>query len=197
MMTPGKHKVIDNFLDKEYFDRLVKTFTYEGHENLNSIMPWYFTHKINKTHDYRNTNLFYLVHIIYSENEPRSEFYGDLVPLLSKLGYFTNTYRSTPHLFAGESEREKNVPSGLIRIKANLYPNTETLQEHPMHTDYGFPHNAAILYLNTCNGYTKLEDGTKIDSVANRLLLFDASEKHCSTTTTNDIARFNININFY
>ena len=65
-----------------------------------------------------------------------------------------------------------------------------------MHIDYRFKHSAAILSLNTCDGYTKLMDGTKIDSVANRMLLFDASEKHCSTTTTNVQARMNININY-
>ena len=84
----------------------------------------------------------------------------------------------------------------LIRIKANFYPNTERLQEHPMHVDMEFSHSGAILSLNTCDGYTKLKDGTKIDSVANRVLLFDASEEHCSTTTTNVSARINININY-
>ena len=65
-----------------------------------------------------------------------------------------------------------------------------------MHKDYSFSHSGAILSLNTCDGYTKLKDGTKIDSVANRVLLFDASEEHCSTTTTNVSARINININY-
>ena len=54
----------------------------------------------------------------------------------------------------------------------------------------------ALLSLNTCDGYTKLKDGTKIDSVANRVLLFDPCEEHCSTTTTNVKARFNINVNY-
>ena len=84
----------------------------------------------------------------------------------------------------------------LIRIKANLYPNTERLHEHPMHSDFPFPHSGALLSLNTCDGYTKLKDGTKIDSVANRILLFDPNEEHCSTTTTNVSARINININY-
>ena len=66
-----------------------------------------------------------------------------------------------------------------------------------MHIDYPFPHKGAILSLNTCNGYTKLEDGTKVDSVANRILLFDASTPHCSTTTSDTTARFNININYF
>ena len=75
--------------------------------------------------------------------------------------------------------------------------DTKILHEHhPMHSDYKFTHSGAILSLNTCDGYTKLKDGTKIDSVANRILFFDAGEKHCSTTTTNTFARFNININY-
>ena len=85
----------------------------------------------------------------------------------------------------------------LIRIKANLFPNSEKIYEHEMHVDYSWTHKAAILYINTCNGYTKLANGTKIDSVANRVLLFDASKPHCSTTTSDTTARFNINFNYF
>ena len=92
---------------------------------------------------------------------------------------------------------EKLNIKSLIRVKANLYPYSgETLHEHGMHTDYEFPHYAALLSLNTCDGYTKLEDGSKIESIANRMVIFDASQKHCSTTTTSDFARINININY-
>ena len=61
---------------------------------------------------------------------------------------------------------------------------------------FDFSHSAALFSLNTCDGYTKLKDGTKINSVANRVLLFDAGEEHCSTTTTDDFTRVNININY-
>ena len=111
--------------------------------------------------------------MLYKDNIQTSSHYDTLIPLLEKLG-----------------------EGPLLRIKSNLYPNTEILHEHPMHTDYSFSHSAAILSLNTCDGYTKLEDGRKINSVANRILLFDASEEHCSTTTTNVFARVNININY-
>ena len=83
-----------------------------------------------------------------------------------------------------------------IYIIFNLYPNTEKVYEHEMHQDFDFSHKTAIFSINTCDGYTKLEDGTKIDSVANRILLFDASKEHCSTTTTNVSTRINININY-
>ena len=85
----------------------------------------------------------------------------------------------------------------MLRVKANLYPNTETLHEHPMHWDYSYSHSAAILSLNTCDGYTKIKEmDTKYPSVANTLLEFDTSKDHCSTTTTNAVGRFNININY-
>ena len=53
-----------------------------------------------------------------------------------------------------------------------------------------------MFYFNTCDGYTKLNDGTKVESVANRALFFDPSIPHQSTNCTNAKARFNININY-
>ena len=158
-----KYKVIDNFLDKEYFDRLVTFFIGDG-------IPWYFTETVA---DHVENNLFYMTHLFYIANLPKSEYYNIIVPLLEKLD-----------------------TKCLIRVKANFYPNTERLHEHPKHVDYPYSHSGAILSLNTCDGYTKLKDGTKIDSIANRVLLFDSSEEHGSTTTTNVNARINLNINY-
>ena len=166
-----KYEVIDNFLDEEYFDSLVTLFT-DKDKRGNDVMPWFFQSSISHDNVVED-KLFYMTHLVYLNNIPKSSHYDRLIPLLKKLG-----------------ERS------LIRIKANLYPNTHILHEHPMHVDENFSHSAAILSLNTCDGYTKLKDGTTIDSIANRVLLFDASEEHCSTTTTNDYARFNININY-
>ena len=83
------------------------------------------------------------------------------------------------------------------RIKCNLFPNTKVLQEHAYHVDHKIKHVAAILVLNTCDGYTKFKDGTKVDSIANRLYFFEGGIDHASTTTTNVPARFNINFNFH
>jgi len=172
-----KHKVIDNFLDEEYFDSLVTLFT-DKEKKGNAIMPWFFGSSIAYPglveFDLQiEDKLFYMVHLFYNNNAPNSEHYESLFPLLEKL-----------------------KTKCMIRIKANLFPNTEILHEHPMHIDYPYSHSGAILSLNTCDGYTKLEDGTKINSVANRILLFDAGKRHCSTTTTNISARINININY-
>jgi len=164
-----KYEVIDNFLDENYFYELAAIFNND--EKAIKTVPWFFQRTV--TNNASEANIFYMTHMLYNSNAPTSELYDTLFPLLQKLDAWC-----------------------LMRIKANLYPNTHILHEHPMHDDYDFSHSAAILSLNTCDGYTKLNDGTKIDSIANRVLLFDASEKHCSTTTTNVPARINININY-
>ena len=165
-----KYEVIDNFLDEEYFDSLVTLIT-DKTKSGNNIMPWFLQSSI--VNDKVEDKIFLLYHMFYDTHMPTSPLYNKLIPLLEKLKM-----------------------KSLIRIKANFYPNTKILHEHPMHADYEFPHSGALLSLNTCDGYTKLKDGTKIDSIANRILLIDSSEEHCSTTTTNDFARFNININY-
>ena len=60
-----------------------------------------------------------------------------------------------------------------------------------------YKHKGAILYINDNNGKTILEDGTEIESKANRLLLFDASKPHNSTSCTDAKSRINININYF
>jgi len=177
-----KYEVIDNFLDEEYFNSLVDLFTqtvpgFRGY----GLMPWYFFSNVLRPEDVEKheklvtqNKIFYEFNsVLYDQRSPTSPYYENMIPLLDKLD-----------------------ARCLIRIKANLYPNTEILQEHALHVDYHFPHSGALLSLNTCDGYTKFEDGTKIDSVANRVLLFDPSIEHCSTSTTNVPARFNIIINY-
>ena len=172
--------MIENFLDEEYFDSLV-TFVTKAEATEHGFMPWFFQPNITfpkndkkwKSREESGNNSFYMNHTFYTKNQPTSNLFDNLVPLLDKIG-----------------------TKCLLRVKANLYPNTEILHENPMHKDYNFSHSGALFSLNTCDGYTKLKDGTKIDSIANRILLFDPSEEHCSATTTNVPARFNININY-
>ena len=85
----------------------------------------------------------------------------------------------------------------LVRVKINLYPNTEKVYEHDPHFDYNWEHKACIFSINTCDGYTKLHDGTKIPSIENQALFFDGSTEHTSSTTSDDVVRMNININYF
>ena len=63
--------------------------------------------------------------------------------------------------------------------------------------NFDFRGKTAIFYLNTNNGYTLFEDGTKIESVANRLLTFDANLPHTGTSCTDKQFRCVLNINYF
>jgi hypothetical protein len=170
-------KVIDNFLDEEYFNDLVYLFTKPqatGHLDV----PWFYSHSISYDGEYESSpTSFYMVHHIYKDYKIFSTYHENMLPLLGKM----------------EKELELRA---LLRIKANLFPSTSEVIENGMHEDYYFSHFGAVLSLNTCDGYTGFPDGTKVESVANRIVVFDSSKKHCSTSTTNVPARFNININY-
>ena len=53
-----------------------------------------------------------------------------------------------------------------------------------------------ILYINTCNGYTKFENGKKVKSVENTYVEFDSTLKHTGTTCTDTDRRLVLNINY-
>ena len=55
----------------------------------------------------------------------------------------------------------------------------------------------SILYVNTNNGYTKFEDGTIVESVANRLVSFPSNMKHTGTSCTDEKTRVVINFNYF
>ena len=86
-------------------------------------------------------------------------------------------------------------PIELIRFKMNVFPSTSQVYEHAEHTDFDYPHSGALLCLNTCNGYTKIGE-EKIPSVANRMIFFDTSAPHQSTTCSDQPVRANIVINY-
>ena len=169
-------KTIQDFLPKQSFNQLSQII-------FAPIFPWYLTTSVASPYlkSKGNSKLFYMSHLVYEKEKyvkvnPNDQTIIDL--LLEKL-----------------APEEGNLQ--LIRMKINFYPNTTELHEHDYHRDFEYSHMGAILSLNTCDGYTKIrETDTKYHSWANTLLSFNPSEDHCSTTTTNAIGRFNININY-
>ena len=134
-------------------------------------IPYFYNDSPNKL---RLGNGIYFSHMVF-ELTSRSSLFDDICK---------NLIEKIPDLFA------------LRRIKINLYPSTENLVVHNSHIDYKVSHKGLLLCLNTCDGYTMLEDGKKINSIENRALFFDPSKLHSSTNCTNKKARFNININY-
>ena len=86
----------------------------------------------------------------------------------------------------------------IVRIKCNLYPRTSEVQTHPWHTDANdiLGLRGCLLALNTNDGFTGFEDGTEVDSVENRAIFFDSTERHHSTSCSNASFRLNMNINY-
>lgn len=92
---------------------------------------------------------------------------------------------------------EKIGPVAVNRVKANLYPNTNEDVQHGLHQDLDVPHKGALFYVNTNNGFTVLEDGTKIESIENRVLFFDPSKLHCSASCTDKQSRVTLIMNYF
>jgi hypothetical protein len=118
--------------------------------------------------------------------------------------YFTNLlYFSTPlskwtPLIAGPLMQLSPNLRQLQRCKANLYPRDTTFFEHAPHHDNTWEDaKGALFMVNTCNGYTRLHDGTKVNSVANRMLFFRPHLNHSSTNTTNAHCRVTVNFNYF
>jgi hypothetical protein len=160
------HKIIDNALPQEEFEN-IKNFM------LNSRFPWNLTPVVtNEKENLPITASYYFTHEFWSgfHTEPQVQVFAPILNLLEC--------------------------RAMMRIKANLYPSTETIVHHMDHTDYEFPHRGAIFYLNTNNGLTVVNN-QEVESIENRLLLFDPTVPHHSTTCTNDKCRVNVNFNFF
>jgi hypothetical protein len=161
------HEIIDNFLPEEKFLKVKNSI-------LNSNFSWNLTPWVsNLEENLKVTSSYYFTHLFYSGLFvcPQCDIFVDILNQLEV--------------------------KSLIRIKANLYPSTDNIEYQSEHIDCDYPHRGAIFYLNTNDGLTILEDGTKVESVENRILLFDPSKPHNSTTCTNDKCRVNVNFNFF
>jgi hypothetical protein len=139
---------------------------------LGKTIPWYY-HSGVVTLDQDDPNLFYFVHILFHEHEIRSAQFALMKPLLDLL----------------------DVKS-LIKIKANLVTKTDKIIEQGYHSDQPYG-KTCVFYFNTNNGYTQFKDGMKVESVENRLLVFDATQLHTGSTCTDEKVRVVLNINFF
>ena len=136
-----------------------------------NMFPWYFNDfKVKPNNDLFD---YQFCHIFYKDNVVNSDFFPSLDPIVKKL-----------------------QPLSLIRIKANCNPISNKLVEFDKHPDQFFKCKAAIYYLNDNNGYTMIE-GKKVESKANRMVLFDADKEHYGTNSTNCNNRMVINFNYF
>lgn len=186
-------RVIDNFLDEEDYILMRKVFLNEWSEE-ELLAPDF------KTIAWRTSQIVYKSH--WNEDLDPTDNIQMVAPLS---GGINNEVVSL------EPFAKKINPLVFTRIKANITFRGLKINEHGLHCDIS-PKNPSVLaendqlshvpmatgvyYLNTCDGYTLFEDGTKVPSVGNRFIEFDRTLKHTGTNTTDTALRSVINFNY-
>ena len=133
--------------------------------------PWFY---MNYVADKSDSSDSYLIHTLYSSFKPNSEMFNAIGPILDLI-----------------------KPKALLRCRVISYIRRDVLIEHARHVDFDFPHNTCILYLNTNNGFTRLEDGEQVMSVANRALFSDGGAMHNSSNCTDAKRRLVLTFNYF
>ena len=139
--------------------------------------------------------------IMMSNYFPWCYFWGRNEPDEPSDFFFHNFYRKEEHQPSGYfnilgPSIQKLIGDGeLIRAKGVL--TTQTIEHH----NSGFHHDydnitTSTYYINTNNGWTEFEDGSKVESVGNRMLIFDSNLVHGGVSCTDEKTRILINFNY-
>lgn len=161
--------VIDNFLEEEEFKKIRKTF-------LSIRFPWFISEIIDDKSFKENKILnIQLCNLLFKNKKIRNDLAFDLVkPILKKINC-----------------------TELYRVKANMNFGDLDPVLSSFHVDTSSPGLTGIYYINTCNGYTLFEEGgIKVDSVENRMLIFDNKLRHTGVTCSDNKLRVVINFNW-
>tara|TARA_E500000318_G_scaffold79642_1_gene74675 strand:+ start:245 stop:853 length:609 start_codon:yes stop_codon:yes gene_type:complete len=163
--------VYDNFLNAEEYG-IIKQYLGPG-----GGFPWKLGARIN-SNDESNDDMYFATMIYYSYHD----------------GWQAGINRHPFHTITSKIHIES-----LFRIKSNLYFPSKTgkVEHHAPHRDSEFKHQGALFYLTTCDAPTTMADGTEIESIENRLLLFDPTSMHSSSSPTNAPFRVTINFNYF
>jgi len=169
-------KIEDDFLSEDEHRILVDRFT-------DSSFTWYLNSAVSRDEmmcDQKDN--YQLCHHFYTPNNnswPKiSEYIDYLTPFFEKMTFMS-----------------------LSRIKVNLNPRTSEIVRHGFHVDFDNiwcrDMKVSLFYLNTTDGYTEFEDGTRIEGIGNRLVTFPFNLKHTGTTCTDQPFRIVINLNYF
>ena len=136
---------------------------------LSNEFPWYYSDYVVEPND----GLYQLCHLfVYDGYRPHFPL---IEPCVKKLG-----------------------ATKLARIKANLNPRTTSHVCGGFHIDDLTVPLTSIFYVNTNNGWTKFEDGCKVECIENRMVIFDSNIEHSGFTCIDDrkvIINFNYGTN--
>ena len=159
-------EIRDNLLSEEDFKKVYDVI-------MGDQFPWYWNEGVVEYDDGHNQ----FTHRFYFDYAPTSEYIEALNPIMKEL-----------HALA------------VIRIKANLIPKADRIVEHGMHVDCTIVNEGqartAVFYLDDSNGYTIMDDGTKVESIKNRLVTFPTEMFHTGTSCTDLERRVILNFNY-
>ena len=169
-------EVHDNFLDYRHYDVLKTAFCSQSAYRA----PFFYSAAIvshdKLDHDYN----FQFTHSLCGDElksgEPPSPYWKNLFPIFDKLDV-----------------------QDIMRAKVNIRTRTPEIYKSKFHVDIRQKieeHKTAIYYLNSNDGYTLFKSGEKVNSVANRIVIFDGQKYHCGTSCTDQNIRSVLNINF-
>ena len=162
-------KVLDNFLPQDQFKPIQDFF-------LSGELVWLWTNSIAGEND--SLDNYQFIHQFFNVRNPYLEikyspYSNYLKPILLKL-----------------------APMYMLRVKANLRPRTNLHHKANWHTDLNIHSLTAIYYINSNNGYTEFESGEIINTVENRIVIFNSDLKHRGVSCTDQKRRIVLNINY-
>lgn len=167
----GQVRVMDNYLERADFEALRAALTAPG-------FPWERTRILSPSaaaHLAPEDNV-QLVHGFY----------------LHKPGVF----HQSPQLPLLRTLLARLAPATLLKIKANRTARRARHIEYGLHVDTRRSGaTTAIFHLTTNNGYTLFGDGSRVASVENRLVVFDAATLHTGACCTDAPERLVLNLN--
>jgi len=169
-MENPEYKVIDNFLEKEFFFMFKKQIEHED-------FPWRrrFNFTLNSKVDKG-----YFTHSIFNEfkiNSPNL-YENNLMPILNKLKV-KSVIQARINMFLTD----------FIFQKHTMY-----------HQDYPFNSNTAILNFTDCDGGTQLKlnsEEVEIKSKENRIIIFNSLINHRTIKPSNSDIRYILNLNYF
>jgi len=159
--------IFKNFLPEEDF----KKFKIELFEK---EFPWFYRDK--QLYYVKNDKTFYFSHGFIKDQTILSDYYKPYIePILEKL-----------------------KATSILEVRANLLVNTGKKQKSVYHIDFPtFKNKTAILYMNTCNGFTSFEKNKNIPCEENKIVIFNNGIKHAAVSQTDSKRRIVINFNYF
>lgn len=131
-------------------------------------ISWFFRSSMSEGDHY------FFNHSFYNDYRPFSVFFDDFIyPVVKKLD-----------------------AKGINEIRANLLIKQDKVYQSNFHVDKPYKCKTAVLYMNTCNGYTILKN-QKIKCEENKILIFDSEIEHAIVSQTDTDRRIIINFNYF